>query len=153
LRKLLPDLTEDDLQGLPDEEINKSQILDMVCAMRSFKNADDDNAEEWLQSDMYELGFQHTDSVNAAAKQKGEEKLKGRMRVKKREKVVSVSHSMTPQCVDTLLDYMGQRGSEYSDITATRRIHTAIRRRLNSSQKQVTTANYSQNKCQLCKKE
>jgi hypothetical protein len=36
-KKLLPDLEEDYLQGFPNEEI-KSEILDMVCDMRSFEN-------------------------------------------------------------------------------------------------------------------
>jgi hypothetical protein len=36
-RKLLPGL-EYDLQHFPNEEISKSEILDMVCAMKSFKN-------------------------------------------------------------------------------------------------------------------
>jgi hypothetical protein len=30
----------------------------------------------------------------------------------------------------TLLNYMGHRGFEYSDIRATRKIHTAVRRRI-----------------------
>jgi hypothetical protein len=48
---------------------------------------------------------------------------------------VCISHSMVLQCVDTLLDYMGQRGLKYSDIAAARKIRTAVRRSLNSSQK------------------
>jgi hypothetical protein len=43
----------------------------MVCAMGNFKNAGEDNDEEWLQSDMRELGFQYmigTDIANAATK-------------------------------------------------------------------------------------
>jgi hypothetical protein len=35
-RKLLSVLEDDDFQGFPGEEISKSEILDMVCAMRSF---------------------------------------------------------------------------------------------------------------------
>jgi hypothetical protein len=63
------------LQGFPNAEIGKSKILDMVSAMRSFENVDKNNVEEWLQSDVCELGFQHTDTdtANAAAKQKGED--------------------------------------------------------------------------------
>jgi hypothetical protein len=45
-RKLLPDLEDDDLEGFPNHEISKSEILDMVCAMRSFGNIDEDNVEE-----------------------------------------------------------------------------------------------------------
>jgi hypothetical protein len=45
-RNLIPDLEEDNLQGFPNEEINKSEILDMVCAMRSFENIDKNNIEE-----------------------------------------------------------------------------------------------------------
>jgi hypothetical protein len=37
-RKILSDLEEDDLQAFPIEEISKSEVLDMVCAMRSFEN-------------------------------------------------------------------------------------------------------------------
>jgi hypothetical protein len=33
------------LQGFPNEEIRKSEILDMVCAMRSFKNINEDDIE------------------------------------------------------------------------------------------------------------
>jgi hypothetical protein len=65
-RKHLPDL-EDDLQGFPNEENRKFKILTQ-CALS--------NIEEWLQSDVCELGFQHdrqTDIVNAATKQKREE--------------------------------------------------------------------------------
>jgi hypothetical protein len=60
--KLLPHL-EDDLQGFPNEEISKSKILDMICAMKSFQNTDEDN-KEWLQSDACELGFQHMMNKN-----------------------------------------------------------------------------------------
>jgi hypothetical protein len=48
----------------------------MACAMRSFENVNEDNVEEWLKSDVCELGFQYmtdTDTVNAATKQKGED--------------------------------------------------------------------------------
>jgi hypothetical protein len=31
--KLVPDLRGNDFQGFPNEEISKSEILDMVCAM------------------------------------------------------------------------------------------------------------------------
>jgi hypothetical protein len=74
-RKLLPDLEDKNFEGFPNEEIDKSEITDIVCAMRSFENVDKANIEEWLQSDMCELFFQHmtdTDTANAAAKQKGE---------------------------------------------------------------------------------
>jgi hypothetical protein len=41
---------------MKNEEISKSKILDMVFAMRSFENNDEDNNKEWLQSDVCELG-------------------------------------------------------------------------------------------------
>jgi hypothetical protein len=31
-------LQEDNLQGFANEEISKSEVLDMMCAMRSFEN-------------------------------------------------------------------------------------------------------------------
>jgi hypothetical protein len=61
---------------------------------------------------------------------------------KKMKESEHINHSMALQCVDTLLDYVGQRGFEYSDITAASKIHTAVRRSLNNSQKQATITKY-----------
>jgi hypothetical protein len=47
----------------------------------------------------------------------------GRMTAK--EKGEHVSYSMALQCFDTSLHYIGQRGFEYSDSTAARKICTA----------------------------
>jgi hypothetical protein len=119
--------------------------------MRSFESVDEKNIEDWLQSDVCELGFQHltyTDIANTAAKQKVEED--GGNESEEEGESVRVSHCMVLQCVDTLLDYMGHRGFEYSDITAVRKICTAVRS-LNSSQEQATIRNYFF-KCHLCKK-
>lgn len=44
-RNLLPDL-EEDMQVFADEEISKSEILYMVCDMRSAENIDKGNTEE-----------------------------------------------------------------------------------------------------------
>jgi hypothetical protein len=63
-------------QCFPNKEISKSEMLDLVFAMRSFENTDEDSVEEWLLSDACELSFQHMtnmDIVNAAMKQKKEE--------------------------------------------------------------------------------
>jgi hypothetical protein len=80
------------MKGFCNEEISKSEVLDVVCAMGSFETVDEDDNEEYLQSAACQLSFQHvtdTDVVSAATKQK-EEKRAERMRVKK-EKVVSAS--------------------------------------------------------------
>jgi hypothetical protein len=71
------------LQGFPNEEI-KSEILDMVCTMRSSENLNEDNVEEW-PSDTCELCFRHLRDMNivsAIMKQMGEEEV-GLVRVKK----------------------------------------------------------------------
>ncbi|GBM13445.1 hypothetical protein AVEN_242295-1 [Araneus ventricosus] len=39
----------------------------------------------------------------------------------------TISHSAALQSVETLLDYMGQRGFDYGDITAVRKICVDIR--------------------------
>jgi hypothetical protein len=60
------------MQGFPNEEISKSQIIAMVYAVRHFENVDKDNNEECLD-DMCELGFQHmtgTDTAIVAAEEK-----------------------------------------------------------------------------------
>ncbi|GBO15350.1 hypothetical protein AVEN_224923-1 [Araneus ventricosus] len=47
----------------------------------------------------------------------------------------TISHSAALQSVVTLLDYMGQRGFDYGDITAVRKISTDIRQGMNEQQK------------------
>jgi hypothetical protein len=110
-RNVLPDLKYDDLQGFPIEEISKSEVLDMVCAMRSFENVNEENTEEWLQSDACKLGYQHMtdkDTVNAAMKEKGEEG--GEDESEEGKSSEHFSHSMALKHAVILLDYMGQRG-------------------------------------------
>ncbi|GBN89820.1 hypothetical protein AVEN_228869-1 [Araneus ventricosus] len=48
----------------------------------------------------------------------------------------TVSHSAALQSVETLLDYMGQRGFDYGDITAVRKICVDMRQEMNKQQKQ-----------------
>ncbi len=48
----------------------------------------------------------------------------------------TISHSAALQSVETLLDYMGQRGFDYGDITAVRKICVDIRPEMNKQQKQ-----------------
>ncbi|GBL85178.1 hypothetical protein AVEN_222675-1 [Araneus ventricosus] len=48
----------------------------------------------------------------------------------------TISHSATLQSVGTLLHYMGQRGFDYGDITAVRKICVDIRQEMNKQQKQ-----------------
>jgi hypothetical protein len=60
-------------QGFPNEEICKSKILDIVCAMGSFKNINRGTLKNGYRV-MCEICFQHiTDIVSAALKEKGEE--------------------------------------------------------------------------------
>ncbi|GBM47322.1 hypothetical protein AVEN_7770-1 [Araneus ventricosus] len=48
----------------------------------------------------------------------------------------TISHSTALQSVETLLDYMGQRGFDYGDITAVRKRCVDIRQEMNKQQKQ-----------------
>ncbi|GBM57333.1 hypothetical protein AVEN_34433-1 [Araneus ventricosus] len=43
----------------------------------------------------------------------------------------TISHSAALQSVETSLDYMGQRGFDYGDITAVRKIRVDIRQEMN----------------------
>ncbi|GBL77155.1 hypothetical protein AVEN_12785-1 [Araneus ventricosus] len=45
----------------------------------------------------------------------------------------TISHSAALQSVETLLDYMGQRGFDYGDITAVRKICVDIRLEMSKS--------------------
>jgi hypothetical protein len=56
----------------------------------------------------------------------------GRIRAKKQEKVVNTCYSMALQCIDTLLDCMGQRRSIHRH-NRYQEIHTAMKRGLNST--------------------
>ncbi|GBN93407.1 hypothetical protein AVEN_41655-1 [Araneus ventricosus] len=48
----------------------------------------------------------------------------------------TISHSAVLQSVETLLDYMGQRGFDYGGITAVRERCVDIRQEMNKQQKQ-----------------
>ncbi|GBM98951.1 hypothetical protein AVEN_233408-1 [Araneus ventricosus] len=48
----------------------------------------------------------------------------------------TIPHSAALQSVETLLDYMGQRGFDYGDITAVRKICVDIRQEIYKQQKQ-----------------
>ncbi|GBO27848.1 hypothetical protein AVEN_263201-1 [Araneus ventricosus] len=48
----------------------------------------------------------------------------------------TISHSVALQSVEILLDYMGQKGFDYGDITAVRKICVDIRQEMNKQQKQ-----------------
>ncbi|GBM90638.1 hypothetical protein AVEN_213558-1 [Araneus ventricosus] len=49
----------------------------------------------------------------------------------------TISHSASLLSVETLLDYMGQRGFDYDDVTAVRKIRVDIRQEMNKQQKQT----------------
>ncbi|GBL90021.1 hypothetical protein AVEN_178416-1 [Araneus ventricosus] len=48
----------------------------------------------------------------------------------------TIFHSTALQSVETLLDYMGQRGFDYGDITEVRKICVDIRQEMTEQQKQ-----------------
>ncbi|GBN81423.1 hypothetical protein AVEN_172415-1 [Araneus ventricosus] len=48
----------------------------------------------------------------------------------------TIFHSVALQPVETLLDYVGQRGFDYCDITAVRKRCIGIRQEMNKQQKQ-----------------
>ncbi|GBM54224.1 hypothetical protein AVEN_142274-1 [Araneus ventricosus] len=54
----------------------------------------------------------------------------------------TITHFATVQSVETLLDYMGQRGFDYGDITAVRKICVDIRQEMNKQQKQRSITDF-----------
>ncbi|GBL81148.1 hypothetical protein AVEN_166220-1 [Araneus ventricosus] len=54
----------------------------------------------------------------------------------------TVSHSAALQSVETLLDYMEQRGFDYGDITAVRKRRVDMRQEMNKQQKQRRITDY-----------
>ncbi|GBM07695.1 hypothetical protein AVEN_137584-1 [Araneus ventricosus] len=54
----------------------------------------------------------------------------------------TISHSAALQSVETLLDYMGQRGFDYGGIAAVRKIRVDIRQEMNKQQKQRRITNF-----------
>ncbi|GBM91034.1 hypothetical protein AVEN_190151-1 [Araneus ventricosus] len=59
----------------------------------------------------------------------------------------TISHSAALQSVDTLLDYMGQRGFDYGGITAVRKICVDMRQEMNKQQKQRRITDFLSSKC------
>ncbi|GBM99878.1 hypothetical protein AVEN_174559-1 [Araneus ventricosus] len=59
----------------------------------------------------------------------------------------TISHSAALQSVETLLDYMGQRGFDYGDITAVRKRCVDIRQETNKEQKQRFIIDFLSSKC------
>ncbi|GBN45230.1 hypothetical protein AVEN_231824-1 [Araneus ventricosus] len=56
------------------------------------------------------------------------------------------SYSAVLQSVKTLLDYMGQRGFDYGDITVVRKIYVDIRQEMNKLQKQRRLTDFLKHK-------
>jgi hypothetical protein len=82
------------------------------------------------------------DMVNASANNK-EKKRVGSMCVNEEGRAVTApAISWCYSVFNALLDYMGQRRFEYSEIMATRKIHAVVSSNLNSSQEQVSITNY-----------
>ncbi|GBM17361.1 hypothetical protein AVEN_13240-1 [Araneus ventricosus] len=59
----------------------------------------------------------------------------------------TISHSAALQSVGTLLDYMGQSGFDYGDITAVRKRCVDIRQEMNKQQKQRRITDILSSKC------
>ncbi|GBN91230.1 hypothetical protein AVEN_249619-1 [Araneus ventricosus] len=59
----------------------------------------------------------------------------------------TISHSAALQSAETLLDYMGERGFDYDDITAVRQICVDIRQEMNKQQKQRRITDFLSSKC------
>ncbi|GBN79857.1 hypothetical protein AVEN_156013-1 [Araneus ventricosus] len=58
----------------------------------------------------------------------------------------TIPHSVPLQSVETLLDYPGQKGFDYGDITAVREICVDIRKEMNKQQKQRRIADFLSSK-------
>jgi hypothetical protein len=69
------------LQGFSNEEISKSEILDMVCAIRSFENIDTEMFKNCCTVILVKWASSITDTVDVAMKMR-EKKGAGRMRMK-----------------------------------------------------------------------
>ncbi|GBN48810.1 hypothetical protein AVEN_30620-1 [Araneus ventricosus] len=59
----------------------------------------------------------------------------------------TISHSAALQSVETLLDYTGESGFDYGDITAVRKICVDIRQEMNKKQKQRRITDFLSSKC------
>ena len=141
-RKILPDIEESDFQAFSDEEITTAQIMNLATGLNGFEDVDEENLNEWLKIDACEPGFQYmsdAEIVTAASQQNKEEDSECES---VDEDSDLVSHCTALQCVDTLLDYRGQREFQYNNIIASRKIRNTVRKNVNSSQKQTNITDY-----------
>ncbi|GBN95094.1 hypothetical protein AVEN_31883-1 [Araneus ventricosus] len=59
----------------------------------------------------------------------------------------TIYHSAALQSVESWLDYVGQRGFDYGDITAVRKICVDIRQEMNKQQEQRRITDFLSSKC------
>ncbi|GBM91621.1 hypothetical protein AVEN_166665-1 [Araneus ventricosus] len=108
------------------------KVFEQRKEFEGFENLDEENLENWFQNDACWPGFRYltdedivTNCVvisNTDGSTDAEDVL---------NEGYTVSHSAALQSVETLLDYMVQRGFDYGDITAVRKICVDIRQEMN----------------------
>ncbi|GBM31826.1 Jerky -like [Araneus ventricosus] len=139
-RKIIPldEQSSSDIQ----EEYDYS-MFEQGNELEGFENLDEGNLEDWFQSDACEPGFQYlTDEdivINCVVKSNSDDSTDAQDVLNNGN---TISHPTVLQSAKTLLYYMGQRGFDYDNITAVRKICVDIRQEMNKQQKQRRIADF-----------
>jgi len=141
-RSVLPDIETD----LMDSEENKENVVSEMCGLvlenlNFFEDVDKENIEEWLNHDLNDPGFERMDDPDIVSLVTQKEENDSNT-TSEEDTSGYVSHETALNCIETLLDYTEQRGTEYNNVIALRIFRSEIRNSLKKSQKQMKITDF-----------
>ena len=142
-RKILPNV-EIDLSDCEEiEASDTSEICRIMENLKCFENVDRENIKEWFDRDSNDPGFQCMSDAdiisNVTQTEEGESDSENTSE-EDTDNYISLQTALTS--VETLLDFVDQRGFEYNDKIALRKIRNEIRKLLRDSQKQTRITDF-----------
>ena len=131
-------------------KVQASEIVELISDVDGFQNVDEENVENWMNEDKNEEGYRIlsdqgiVDAIISGEQSEGEE----RGQSEDEHDTTSVSHETALQCVDQLLDYMGQQNSnfEFNDVISVRSVRQIIRKNATLSRRQTNITDFFQKK-------
>ena len=142
-RKILPNV-EIDLSDCEEiEASDTSEICRIMENLKCFENVDRENIEEWFDRDSNDLDFQcmsDADIVSNVTQTEEGESDSENTSEEDTDNYISLQTALTS--VETSLDLVDQRGFEYNDKIALRKIRNEIRKLLRDSQKQTRITDF-----------
>lgn len=140
-RNILPDIETNLMDSEGNEENFVSEMCGLLENLNFFKDVDKENIEEWLNHDLNDPGFERMDDPDIVSLVTQEEENDSNT-TSEEDTSGYVSHETALNCIETLLDYAEQRGTEYNNVVALRIFRSEIRNSLKKSQKQMKITDF-----------